>query len=58
MDNYCFEQGQQAKHFEQHAKKVEDKARTLQGQLCTMLDQVNSLSTLLDTLKEECTKAY
>lgn len=55
---YCFKQGKQAKHFEQLTKEAEDRAYTLQGQLCTMSDKVNPLSTFVDTLKVECTKTY
>lgn len=58
VDTYCFEKGQVTKHFEELVMEVEDRARTLQGQLCALLNQVNSLSKLVDTLKADCTKAY
>lgn len=38
--------------------EAKEKAHTLQYQLGVMSSQVSSLSTMVNTLKAECTKAY
>lgn len=58
VDTYGFEKREVAKHFEQVAKEAKEKVFALQDQLGAMSSQVNSFSTMVDTLKAEFTKSY
>lgn len=64
-NNYYFKQGQRVIYFEQATKEfpkatkeAEDTASSLREQMSTMMKHMNSLSTLVEILKDECTKAY